>query len=110
MTTAMNAGRTAGALLIVQMTAGYVTNFVLLQPATAPPGFLVNAAAHATQVGAAAVLGIVAGGLSLAIAITVLPVRRAIRKRWRERWPAIVPCTRTTATVAASSIRSQQSS
>jgi hypothetical protein len=47
MTTAMNAGRTAGALLIVQMTAGYVTNFVLLQPATAPPGFLVNA--HFTQ-------------------------------------------------------------
>ena len=81
MTTAMNAGRTAGALLIVQMTAGYVTNFVLLQPATAPPGFLVNAAAHATQVGAAALLGIVAGGLSLAIAITVLPVLRKVSER-----------------------------
>jgi uncharacterized protein DUF4386 len=74
MTTAINVGRTAGALLIAQMTAGYVTNFVLLESAMGPPGFLVNAASHATQVGAAALLGIVAGALSLAIAITVLPV------------------------------------
>jgi len=76
-----SAGRVAGALLIVQMTAGYVTNFVLLQPVTAPPGFLVNAAAHATQVGAAALLGIVASAMSLAIAITVLPILRSISER-----------------------------
>jgi hypothetical protein len=81
MTTAMSAGRVAGVLLIVQMTAGYVTNFVLLEPATAPPGFLVNAAPHALQVGAAALLGIVAGAISLAIAITVLPVLRRLSER-----------------------------
>ena len=62
MTNAMNAGRTVGVLLIVQMTAGYVTNFVLLGAATAPPGFLVNAAPHATTLGAAALLGMIAGG------------------------------------------------
>ena len=81
MTTAMTVGRTVGALLIAQMTAGYVTNFVLLESAMGPPGFLENAASHATQVGAAALLGIVAGALSLAIAITVLPVLRRFSER-----------------------------
>jgi Domain of unknown function (DUF4386) len=81
MTTAMNVGRTAGALLIAQMTAGYVTNFVLLQPAIDPPGFLVNAAPHAMRVGAAALLGIVGGAFSLAIAITVLPILRKLSER-----------------------------
>ena len=81
MTTAMSAGRIAGVLLIVQMTAGYVTNFVLLEPATAPPGFLVNAAPHTMQIGAAALLGIIAGAISLAIAITVLPVLGSLSER-----------------------------
>jgi uncharacterized protein DUF4386 len=81
MTTAMNAGRTIGVLLIVQMTAGYMTNFVLLQPGTASPGFLVNAAPHATSVGAAALLGMVAGGMSLAIAIAVAPVLWRLSER-----------------------------
>jgi len=81
MTTARSAGRIAGALLIAQMTGGFVTNFVLLQPALDPPGFLVNAAAHAQRVGAAALLGMVTGALSLAIAITVLPVLRKFSER-----------------------------
>lgn len=81
MMTAMNAGRVAGVLLIVQMNAGYVTNFVLLQSATAPPGFLVNAAPHATSVGAAALLGMAAGGMSLAIAITLAPVLWRLSER-----------------------------
>jgi len=81
MTNAMNAGRTVGVLLIVQMTAGYVTNFVLLGAATAPPGFLVNAAPHATTLGAAALLGMIAGGMSLAIAITVAPILWRLSER-----------------------------
>lgn len=81
MTTATNVGRIAGAVLIAQMTAGFVTNFVLLESAMGPPGFLVNAASHATQVGAAALLGIAAGAGSLAIAITVLPVLRKYSER-----------------------------
>jgi hypothetical protein len=81
MNTATSVGRIAGALLLVQMTAGYVTNFVLLQSAIGPPGFLVSAAAHATQVGLAALLGIVAGAISLAIAITVLPILRKFSER-----------------------------
>ena len=81
MTTAMSVGRIAGVLLLVQMIVGYVTNFVLLEPATAPPGFLVNAAAHAMGVGGSALLGIVGGGISLALAITVLPFLRRLSER-----------------------------
>jgi hypothetical protein len=71
-----NAGRIAGALIILQGIGGYLTNFGLLGPALASPGFLVNAAPHAMRVGAAALVGIVAGALGTAIAITVLPVFR----------------------------------
>jgi hypothetical protein len=81
MTTPRNAGRIAGALLITQGVAGYVTNFVLLRPVLAPPGSLVNAAPHAMQVGMSAALGIVAGAIGLAIAITVLPVFKQFSER-----------------------------
>jgi len=76
MTTALRAGRTAGMLIIVQGSCGFIYNFVLLEPATAPPGFLVNASAHTLQVGTAVLLGLVTGALSTAIAIAVLPIFR----------------------------------
>lgn len=81
MTTALNAGRAAGVLIIVQGVGGALTNFVLFAPVIAPPGFLVNAAPHAMQVGATALLGIVMGAFALAIAITVLPVFRRYSER-----------------------------
>jgi uncharacterized protein DUF4386 len=74
MTNVKNAGRVAGALILVQMIGGYVTNFGLVGPALAPPGWLVNAAPHALRVGASALLGIVTGALATAIAITVWPI------------------------------------
>ena len=81
MTNVRNAGRIAGALLIAQGIGGFVVNFVLLQPAIDPPGFLVNATPHAVRVGAAALLGILTSALALAIAITVLPVLRKFSER-----------------------------
>lgn len=81
MATDRTAGRIAGALIIVQMIGGMLTNFVLLAPVTAPPGFLVNAAPHALRVGALALLGIVMGGFTAAIAITVFPVFRKYSER-----------------------------
>jgi hypothetical protein len=81
MTTTRNAGRIAGALMIAQGIGSYVTNFVLLRPVLAPPGSLVNAAPHAFEVGLSATLGILAGALGLAIAITVLPVFRQFSER-----------------------------
>jgi hypothetical protein len=79
--TTLNAARIAGALMIAQGVSGYVTNFVLLRPATTPPGFLVNAAPHAARFGTAALLGILTGALALAIAITLLPVFRQRSER-----------------------------
>jgi hypothetical protein len=81
MTNIRNAGRIAGALLFAQGIGGFMVNFVLLQPAIDPPGFIVNAAPHAVRVGAAALLGILVGALALAIAIAVLPVLRKFSER-----------------------------
>ena len=81
MTTAKNAGRVAGALILVQGIGGYVVNFGLIAPATAPPGFLVNAAPHALRVGMTALLGIFMGAFATAIAITVWPVFRKHSER-----------------------------
>jgi hypothetical protein len=74
MTSARNAGRIAGVLILVQGIGGYLVNFGLIAPATAPPGFLVNAAPHALRVGLTTLLGIVMGACATAIAITVWPV------------------------------------
>lgn len=81
MTQALKIGRVAGTLLLVQGIGGAMTNFVLIDPAMAPPGFLVNAAPHALRVGTAALLGIFIGALAVAIAITVLPLFRKYSER-----------------------------
>jgi hypothetical protein len=73
MMTARNAARVAGVLVLAQGFGGYVTNFVLLGPVFAPPGFLLNAAPHAERLGVSVLLGMVTGALATAIAITVLP-------------------------------------
>jgi hypothetical protein len=74
MTTAQKAGRIAGVLILAQMIGGYLTNFGLIAPVFAPPGFLVNASPHALRVGVSALLGIVVGAFATALAITVWPV------------------------------------
>jgi hypothetical protein len=69
-------GRTIGAVLLVQLVVAPIVNFGLLEAAFAPPGFLVNAAAHSVQVSTAALLGLALGALSLGIAIAAFPVLR----------------------------------
>ena len=76
MTTAKNAGRMVAVLLLAQMLVSPIVNFALLLPLFKPPGFLEQAAAHATTVSVAAMLGIGAGVLSAAIAIVAWPVLR----------------------------------
>lgn len=73
---AKSAGRIIAVLLLTQMAAYWVMNDVLLRPVFAAPGFLENAAARSTQMGLAALLGLVTGLLSVGIAITALPVFR----------------------------------
>jgi hypothetical protein len=89
MTDTRNAGRIAGAMMIAQGIGGYVTNFALLRPVLAAPGSLVNAAPHALEVGMSALLGILAGAIGLAIAITVLPVFRQFSERMALAFVAI---------------------
>jgi Domain of unknown function (DUF4386) len=76
METAVRAGRIVGVLILLQMAGGGLVNSVLLAPLFGTPGFLVNAAPHARQLGAAAVIGLVTESLWLGIAITAFPILR----------------------------------
>ena len=76
METAVRAGRIVGVLILLQMAGGGLVNSVLLAPLLGTPGFLVNAAPHARQLGAAAVIGLVTQSLWLGIAITAFPILR----------------------------------
>lgn len=76
MTTAKNAGRLVAAMLLAQMVVSPIVNFALLQPIFAPPGFLEQSAAHASEISIAAMLGIASGALSVGIAIAAWPVFR----------------------------------
>ena len=77
MVTAKGVGRVIGSVVLVQMVAGAIENFVLLDPVNQPaPRFLVSAAANASQVSLAVLTEIANGGLALAIAITAWPLFR----------------------------------
>jgi hypothetical protein len=77
MRSAKSVGRLIAILLLIQGTAGYVVNFVLLGPVmTSPTGFLANAAGRALQVRLAVLLSLANGALTLGIAIAAWPVLR----------------------------------
>jgi len=66
-----------GALIVLQGFGGYAGNFVLLNPVMrATGGFVANAAAHESRVRLAVLVGLAAGVMMLAIAITIAPVIR----------------------------------
>ena len=71
---AKNLGRVVGVLLLLQAFGGFFGNFVLLDPVFAAPGFLVNAAPHATRVSLTVMLGLATAAVSLGIAITAWPL------------------------------------
>jgi hypothetical protein len=70
------AGRIVGTLFIAQMVGGFLVNFQFEAPLFGEPGFLVTAAPHALQVGVSALAGIVISSLSIAVAITLVPILR----------------------------------
>ncbi len=76
MGSAKSVGRTIGIMLLLQFLAGGLANFVLVNPVFSPPGFLVNAANSALQLGISALLLLVTGALSVGIAIIALPLFR----------------------------------
>ena len=76
MPTTNHPGRAVGLMMLAQATCGALMFGVLLKPALAAPGFLVNMAPHATQVALAVVLGLVAGALSIGMVVAAWPVLR----------------------------------
>ena len=73
---ASGASRVIGLLLLAQMVAGPLVNFVLTAPLFGAPGFLVNAAPHSLQISLSVLLGIATGALLVGIAIAAFPVFR----------------------------------
>jgi hypothetical protein len=76
MKTNKSAGRIVAVLLLAQAVAGGLASFALLAAATAPPGFLANAAPNSVQVTFSMLLLLFTGALWVGMAITVLPVFR----------------------------------
>ena len=72
--------KTAGCVIAIIMIAQAgitpVVNFVLIGPVMKAPGFLVNAATHATQMRLAAMLWFLSGALSIGIAAVAISVIR----------------------------------
>ena len=68
MSDAKSAGRVVGVLFLVQMVISPMANFSLMEAASAPPGYLANAAANATQ----SVLGLLTVALLIAAALIAL--------------------------------------
>jgi hypothetical protein len=69
-----NPGRIIGALFLSQLIGGILVNFFLTAPLFGEPGFLVNGALYATQIGASAIIGIVISSFSVVIAILAYPL------------------------------------
>lgn len=77
MTDPRRAGRTVGALMLLQMFGGPTLHFGLMGAVVAAPGFLVGASQRPIEVGLAAVLGLALGAIGIGIAIVAYPVFRA---------------------------------
>ena len=70
------AGRVIAIIMIAQAPIAPIVNFVLVRPVTAAPGFLINAATHATQMRLAAMLWLLTGALAIGIAAVAVSVFR----------------------------------
>jgi len=69
-------GRITGILLLVHLAGGLMLPYILMQPALASPGFLENAAAHSVRIRTAVLLLFMGGAITVAVALTALPVFR----------------------------------
>lgn len=67
-------GRLIGVLLLLQVAAGILLNFVFTAPLFGEPGFLINAAPHAPQIGQSVLISIAMGLVSLIVASILYPL------------------------------------
>jgi len=68
--------RWIGSLMLVHLSAGLMTPYIILKPALADPGFLASAAASSARVQAAVLLLFLSGAITVAIALAGLSVFR----------------------------------
>ncbi len=76
MNSEIRTGRFVGALLLLMIICGILTNFVLTAPLFGEPGFLVNAAGHSSQIALSAIVGVAMGLVSMGVASLLYPVFR----------------------------------
>jgi hypothetical protein len=75
MKSSKSAGRITGLLLLVHLAGGLMLPYILMQPVMAA-GLLENAAAHEVRMRAAVLLLFMSGAITIAVALTALPVFR----------------------------------
>jgi hypothetical protein len=76
MATPKTAGGIVGILILAQIGAGIVVNFVLAAPLSGSGGFLINAAMHPVQIASSVLLGMLTASMLVGIVITVFPLLR----------------------------------
>lgn len=76
MRSAKSVGRIIGILLLVHLATGLMVPYILLQPLSTPPGFLVTAAGLSFQVRLSVLLLFVGGAVPVGIVIAAWPVFR----------------------------------
>ena len=76
MSSAKSTGRIIGLLLLVHLVTGLTTPYIMLRPLTAPLSFNANTTANEFQVRLSVMLLFVGGAITLAIAVSALPVFR----------------------------------
>ena len=67
-------GRIIGVLLLLQVIAGILLNFVFTAPLFGEPGFLINAAPNAVQIAQSVLIAVAMGLVSLAVASLLYPL------------------------------------
>jgi len=89
---AKRTGRMVGLLLLLQLAAGLTTPFILLQPdVIGRSAFLAAAADHSLRIRSAVLIAFVGAGLTVALAVTLLPVLR--RHSSRAAFALLAACT-----------------
>lgn len=101
MTSAKRVGRAVGRILLLQMVIAPIVYFRLMAPLSTPDGVL-TAAPFAPQLRLAGVLALLPGLLSLAVAVTALPVLRQHSERMAFAYLAL--CTVGMATLVAETV------
>jgi hypothetical protein len=76
MESSKSVARITGILLLVHLVGGLMLPYILMQPAMASPGFLENAAANPVRIRAAVLLLFMSGAITVAVALTAMPVFR----------------------------------